>query len=176
MRRRTIAQIAMLLCVVGVVDAAQAAEGSGLQVSGSLRLSYFSSSRDLNQLGDIPVLTGEIEIEQPIADDQRIEFKLRATEEGLFRDSDTSVKMDNAYWSLRTERIALRFGLQRVRWGMADGINPTDFFTPSDNAVLLPLEDDRYLAVPALRADVHVSDNDSVSLIAEPGFTATRLP
>lgn len=176
MGRRTIAQVLMLVCIGGAINAAQAAEGSGPQVSGSLRFSYFSSSRDLNQLGDLPVLTGEIELEQSIADNQRIEFKVRATEEGLFRDSDTRVKVDNAYWSLRTERIALRFGLQRVRWGMADGINPTDFFTPSDNTVLLPLEDDRYLAVPALRADVHVSDNDSISLIAEPGFTATRLP
>ncbi len=176
MCRRTIAQIAMLLCIVGVVDAAQAEEGNGPQIGGSLRLSYFSSSRDLNQLGGIPVLTGEIEIEQSIADDQRIEFKIRATEEGLFRDSDTQVKVDNAYWSLRTEHVALRFGLQRVRWGMADGINPTDFFTPSDHTALLPLEDDRYLSVPALRADVHVRDNDSISLIAEPGFTATRLP
>lgn len=169
-------QIFALICIGSAVCSAQAEAGGGPQIDGSLRLSWLSSSRDLNSAGDIPVMTGEIEIKQSITDDQRIELKARVINEDAFRDAHTRVRVDNAYWFMRTERVDLRIGQQRIRWGKADGINPTDFFTPSDFTVLLLLDDDRYRSVPAVRADVHLNHTDSISLVAEPSFTPTLLP
>ncbi len=174
--RRTVARALVFVCIGGAACAARAGEGEGPQVNGSLRFSWFGSSRDLNDVGGIPVLTGEFELKQSIGDDQRIEFKARASAEDVSGDVRTRLRVDNAYWFLRTERVDLRLGQQRIRWGKADGINPTDFFTPSDYRVLLPLEDDRYRSVPAVRADLHLNDTDSLSLVAEPGFTPTRIP
>lgn len=174
--RRIVAQTLVLLCTGAHAVCAQGQDSGGPDISGSLRLSHFTSSRDLNDIDNVPVVSAEIELKQKISDDQRIEVKVKATVDDFFRNGNTRIKWDNAYWFLRTERVDLRLGQQKIRWGKADGINPTDFFTPSDYTVPLPLEDDRYLSVPAIRADIHINDTESISLVAEPGFTPTKLP
>ncbi len=174
--RRIVAPTLALLCAGVHPVFAQSEESSGPDISGSLRFSYFSSSRDLNDVEHIPVVSAEIEIKQRISDNQSFELNVEATVDDFFRDSNTRIKWDSAYWFLRTDRIDLRIGQQKIRWGKADGINPTDFFTPIDFTVPLPLEDDRYLSVPAIRADIHINDTESISLVAERGFTPTRIP
>ncbi len=188
--RRILAQALALLCMsthAGVGQAQDAAAESGAadnrasdsggpDISGSLRLSYFTSSRDLNDVDGVPVISAELGIEQDITDNQSVEVTVRATVDDVFRDGNTRVRWNNAYWFLRTQRVDLRVGQQKIRWGKADGINPTDFFTPIDYTVTLPLEDDRYLSVPAVRTDLHINDTDSVSLVAAAGFTPTRIP
>lgn len=174
--RRIVARTLALLCAGMHPAFAQEQESSGPEISGSLRLSYFSSSRDLDDVEHVPVVSAEIEIKQKVADNQSFELNVKATVDDFFREGDTRIKWDSAYWFLRTDRIDLRLGQQKIRWGKADGINPTDFFTPIDYTVPLPLEDDRYLSVPAIRADLHINDTDSISLVAEPGFTPTRIP
>jgi len=175
---RAIARLLLPLCTgfAAFPVQAQVQDGGRTALSGSLRLSYFSSSRDLDDVRHFPVATGEAEIRHTLSENQRLELKARVIVEDPGRAGHTNTQWIDAHWFARSERVDLRVGQQKIRWGKADGINPTDFFTPIDYTVPLPLEDDRYLSVPAIRTDVHMNDMDSVSLVVEPDFTPTSLP
>jgi hypothetical protein len=165
-----------LVVLLGVTPPGTAEEGGAPTLSGSLRLDYFSSSRDLDERDDVWGATAELKLQQSLADAQQLELEARLSREDFTRDGRNRVQWISAYWFARGERVDWRIGQQKVRWGKADGINPTDFFTPIDYAVLLPLEADRYLSVPAVRADVQIDDASSLSLVAEPDFTPSVLP
>lgn len=164
------------LCGCCLGGLAQAQDEGLTTLSGSARLSYFSSSRDLDEIDNVAIASAEFELRHSLSEDQRFEVKTRLLAEDLTREARTHAHWINAYWFIRSPNVDLRIGQQKIRWGKADGINPSDFFTPIDYTILLPLEDDRYLSVPAVRADVHVSDTDSVSAVVEPDFTPSRVP
>jgi hypothetical protein len=176
---RTSAALARLMIQLGgccAVASAWAQDADDTALSGSARLSYFSSSRDLNNLDDVAVASAEIDIRHALSEDQRLEVETRILGEDLTREGRTRADWISAYWFIRSAHMDLRIGQQKIRWGKADGINPTDFFTPIDYTILLPLEDDRYLSVPAVRADLHVSDTGTLSAVIEPDFTPSRVP
>ncbi|QSX77643.1 DUF1302 family protein [Agrilutibacter solisilvae] len=166
-----------LMAPLGIVAAlASPAAAFAADLSGSLRLSYFSSSRDLDDVRGVQALTGEIEWKQDIGPAHRLEVKGRSTLFGHGSLARTRTHWSSALWHARFEHADLRLGQQKIRWGKADGINPTDFFTPVDYTTVLPLEDDRYLSVPAARLDLHLSDVDSLSMVVGDGFTPSRIP
>lgn len=175
-----VARLMLQLCGCCAVASVQAQDddqdGGSTTLSGSARLSYFSSSRDLDEIDNVAVGSAELELRHSLSEEQRIEVETRLIAEDLTRDGRTRARWISAYWFLRSPHVDLRIGQQKIRWGKADGINPSDFFTPIDYTILLPLEDDRYLSVPAIRADVHVSDTDSLSAVVEPDFTPSRVP
>ncbi|MGN6150966.1 MAG: hypothetical protein ACTHOH_03015 [Lysobacteraceae bacterium] len=166
--------------IAGAADSTDADTGASFPrpvVGGNVRVGWFGSTRDLDDRRDPMQVSTELSLKQSIGDDARLEFKVRALREDAFGGSArTRVDWLQALWFLRTERVDLRIGRQKVRWGKADGLNPGDFFTPIDYTVLLPLEDDRYLSVPAIRADVHLDDTDSLSLVAAKDVAPTRIP
>jgi hypothetical protein len=164
------------LCGCLAAASLQAQDGDSTTLSGSARLSYFSSSRDLDDLSNVAVASAELKLRHTLSEDQRFEAETRIIAEDATREGRTRARWISAYWFLRSAHVDLRIGQQKIRWGKADGINPSDFFTPIDYSILLPLEDDRYLSVPAVRADVHVSDTDSLSAVIEPDFTPSRVP
>lgn len=153
---------------------AQAAQP--LEASASLRLSYFTSTRDLDSLQGVQAITGEWELGQEVSDAHRWDIAGRVTFYGAKGLERTRTHWRSVAWHTRMERADVRVGQQLVRWGKADGINPIDFFTPVDHTSILPLEDDRYLSVPAARVDLHVDDSRSLSMVATAGFTPSRLP
>lgn len=175
-RPAAVARLFIQLCGCCAAASVQAQDDDSTTLSGSARLTYFSSSRDLDDLSNVAVGSAELEIKHSLSQDQRLELETRVTAEDLTRDGRTRARWISAYWFLRSPHVDVRIGQQKIRWGKADGINPSDFFTPIDYTILLPLEDDRYLSVPALRADVHVSDTDSLSAVIEPDFTPSRVP
>jgi hypothetical protein len=155
---------------------AQNQDGSSTSVSASLRLDYFSSSRELDDVSNVLGASLDVDLTHRFGDNQRLEVEGRLSREDLLRDDRQYFRLINGFWLARWERVDLRIGQQKIRWGKADGINPTDFFTPIDYTVLLPLEEDRYLSVPAVRTDVQVGKTSTVSLVVSPNFTPTRLP
>lgn len=144
--------------------------------SGLLRADYFSSSRDLDDVRAVLGASTELKASHAFSSDASVHLEGRWSREDLARDSRDNSRLINAYWHAKGERIDARIGQQKIRWGKADGINPTDFFTPLDYTVLLPLESDRYLSVPAARVDLLVNEGNTLSLVLEPDFTPSRLP
>lgn len=76
------------------------------------------------------------------------------------------------YLDLKLGPLDLRLGKQKIRWGRADGFNPTDNIIPYD---YLETFDDQRLAVPALKADVYFS-RTNVEFAWLPFYVPTRLP
>jgi hypothetical protein len=90
-------------------------------------------------------------------------------ERGLRRPAGS---ISELYLDAKVGRVDLRLGKQRVRWGRADGFNPTDNIIPYD---YLETFDDERLAVSALKADAYFT-NTSVQFVWMPWYTPTRLP
>ncbi len=76
------------------------------------------------------------------------------------------------YLDVKLGRVDLRAGKQRIRWGRADGFNPTDNIAPYD---YLQTFNDERPAVTALRADAYLARAD-LELVWLPYYTPTRLP
>ncbi len=76
------------------------------------------------------------------------------------------------YFDLKLGRTDLRAGMQEMRWGRADGYNPTDNLIPYD--YLDTFSNDR-LAVPALKADTYIGQA-RIEAAWIPFYTPTRLP
>ncbi len=76
------------------------------------------------------------------------------------------------YCDLHLGRIDLRVGQQQIRWGRADGFNPTDNLIPYD---YLDTFSDQRLPVTALKADVYAGKS-KLEAAWIPFFTPTRLP
>jgi hypothetical protein len=155
---------------------ARAQSGDSTSISASLRLDYFSASRDLNGTDNLFGANGEFKFKHAFSSSQRVEAEVRISRNDLTRDGDDDVRWLGAYWFFRSGPVAVWLGQQKIRWGKADGLNPSDFFTPIDYTVALPLEADRYQAIPALRTDIAIGEIDTLSIVVEPHFTASRFP
>src|SRR5437867_3926579 len=76
------------------------------------------------------------------------------------------------YVDAKLGRLDLRAGKQEIRWGRADGFNPTDNLLPYD--YLKTFSDER-ITVPALKADAFLG-RARLEGAWIPFFTPTRLP
>ena len=76
------------------------------------------------------------------------------------------------YADVKLGRVDLRMGQQQIRWGRADGWNPTDNLIPYD--YLNTFADER-IAVPALKADAYAG-RARFEAAWIPFYTPTRLP
>jgi hypothetical protein len=73
---------------------------------------------------------------------------------------------------IRSMLLVYFFGKQQIRWGRADGFNPTDNIIPYD---YLDTFADERLAVPSLKADVYFG-RTNFEWVWVPFYTPTRLP
>jgi hypothetical protein len=76
------------------------------------------------------------------------------------------------YFDMKLGRIDLRAGKQEIRWGRADGFNPTDNLIPYD---YLSTFDDSRLGVTALKADAYLGQA-RIEAAWIPFYSPTRLP
>jgi hypothetical protein len=76
------------------------------------------------------------------------------------------------YVDAKLGRMDLRIGSQQIRWGRADGFNPTDNAVPYG---YLDLFSDARIAVPAAKADLYTG-KARFEAAWIPFFTPTRLP
>ena len=143
----------------------------------ALRNDYYSSSRSLDDSRNWLGATGDLKLAWALNSGDRVDVDVRSGVYGIGQaQSFGNTQWINGYWLHKGEQVDWRIGQQRISWGRADAVNPTDFFTPHDYTVYLPLEEDQRLSVPAVRADVQVNDNDVLSLVGQPGFIPSRLP
>jgi hypothetical protein len=76
------------------------------------------------------------------------------------------------YLDAKLPHLDLRLGKQQIRWGRADGFNPTDNVIPYD---FLDTFSDERLAVTALKADAYFG-RANIEGVWVPFYTPTRLP
>jgi hypothetical protein len=80
--------------------------------------------------------------------------------------------LSELYLDAKLGHVDLRVGKQQIRWGRADGLNPTDNLIPYD---YLDTFSDVRLAVPALKTDVYLGQAN-FGFVWIPFYTPTRLP
>jgi hypothetical protein len=149
---------------------------SQTSVSGTLRADYYSSTRDLDDASGGLGVTGQVAVKHVVDDNLHLEAEARLTENRIGRRHDETLRWQKAFAAIRSGDLDFRIGQQRIRWGKADVVNPTDFFTPIDFRAPLPLEEDRYLSIAALRADWRIDDTKTLSLVVQPDFVPSELP
>jgi hypothetical protein len=171
-KRGLLRALALLCCLVASAALAQ----EQTSVSGLLRMDYMSSSRDLDDRVGNAGATAQIKAKHAADNGLRVEFETRVTQSNLLHHRDEIWRLLSGFAEIERDDVSLRIGQQRVRWGKADVINPTDFFTPIDFRVPLPLEEDRYLSIPALRTDWRFDDTQNLSLVIEPAWVRSELP
>jgi hypothetical protein len=166
-----------LAVLAGLVTPCHAAEGasagsSGL--SGWWRVDAFSSTRTLDDRDGAASAELGLKYSRDLGAEDRLRFEGSLVRD--LRDHQSRGRLTDAYWQRRGDKIDWRIGQQKVTWGKADGINPTDFFTPHDYTTLQPFEEDQRRSIPALRADIAASEGHSLSVVLSPDFTAERQP
>lgn len=80
--------------------------------------------------------------------------------------------LSELYLDAKLGRVDLRVGKQQIRWGRADGFNPTDNLIPYD---YLDTFSDVRVAVPALKTDIYLAQTN-LEFVWIPFYTPTRLP
>ena len=158
----------------GLAGVARADDG---QVSTWVRIDGFSSSRQLdNEVGTGSLSVG-LKATYDLGPSDRLRFmnEVLVAPRGDHGDYD-DLRLTDLLWQHSGSWLDVRIGEQRITWGKADGINPTDFFTPRDYTVLQPKETDQRLSVPAVRADVALAEGLTLSLVGQPFFISSQLP
>jgi hypothetical protein len=164
----------VVLTVLALAGAAGTARADDGKASTWVRLDGFSSSRSLDdEMGDGSISLGlKDSYDLGSSDRLRFEGQVRVDQRGDRGD----VPIAEALWQHSGSWLDLRIGQQRIAWGKADGLNPTDFFTPHDLTALQPFEADQRRSIPAVRADAAIADDLTLSLVFQPLFVETRLP
>ncbi|MBN1496666.1 MAG: hypothetical protein JXA07_07850 [Spirochaetes bacterium] len=86
------------------------------------------------------------------------------------------VLANELYLRWLTAHTDLKIGTQTIRWGTADVINPTSYFTPMDlREVFFKDEDEMFLGVHAVSLSLLFGDY-SLQLVCAPIASATLLP
>mgnify|MGYP002277005038 CR=1 FL=1 len=90
-----------------------------------------------------------------------------------YNSSIDEIELTELYSELYFPSVDLTIGKQRIAWGKADGINPTDYFNPEDFTD--PFAEENKINIAALRAKKYYQDW-VFDLVWSPIFEANKLP
>ena len=138
-----------------------------IEISGVLssRFDLEFSSTSINQFIDGALklsITDEIESDRFV----KLEAEFSNQKEQLIR-------LKEAFMDIYFESTDLRIGQQRIAWGKADGINPTDNFNPVNYT--RPFAEDNRIEIPALRLK-HYYEDWIFDVVWVPFFIPAKLP
>lgn len=131
------------------------AEESGLNLNGSIRGGYWSSSRTLDDKQNIGVTSIWLKSAPRLASDASLFMEGWIMNQDLFHSEETKGEIREGYLELNYGRLGIRAGKQIIQWGRADSINPTDNLTPWNYT--LPFTEDNELrsGVPSFKANYY---------------------
>jgi hypothetical protein len=112
--------------------------------------------------------TLELSITDQVTSDHfiKLEAEFSTQKEQIFR-------LKEAFMDIYFESTDLRIGQQRIAWGKADGINPTDNFNPVNYT--RPFAEDNRIEIPALRLK-HYYEDWIFDVVWVPFFIPAKLP
>ncbi len=145
-------------------------------LSGSLRLDYFRSSKDLDDRTDFLGGTAQLKLLPTFSSavDGKVEARVTNPDIGDGGGADSTLL--EAYLTAHFAHADLRLGKQIVAWGRADGVNPTDNLTPHDFKVLLPFEEDQRFGLTALKLDYYVTPEYTFTFFSAPLSEPAKFP
>jgi hypothetical protein len=158
-----------------------------LNLSGSIRLDYFSSSRSLDGRSHLAGGGFYLRVAPRVTDRVSAVFDGWVRNASPFEGEPTHGKVREAFIDLGWGPLDVRIGKQLIVWGRADRINPTDNLTPRDFTLLVPEDDDQRSGTTALKATLHegglaftgiwipVFEPDVIPFAARPGIVFREI-
>jgi len=147
-----------------------------LSLSGSLRLGYWSSTRNLD--GKKPIGSAMLwaKAKRDLSPKLSAYGEAWLTSRGPVDRGETRGELREAYLNLKLAHFDIRAGRQIFAWGRADAINPTANLSGEDLTLLTPDSEDRKFGTTAVRMRYYLPHSLSVSGIWLPEFRSTRFP
>jgi hypothetical protein len=148
------------------------------RVTTLLRMDYFQFSNGLDGAESFVGATLQIKALPRITEalDGKIEWRGSTGDLRDRRGYGPESDLLEAYITTHFRQADLRIGKQIIAWGRADGINPTDNLTPRDFVVLLPLEEDQRFGTTAIKLDIYLSRELTLTAFTSSFFEPARLP
>jgi len=153
--RRTLGVAILALLLSPALSIAQTSSETLLHrigLSGSLRGSYWSSSRELDDRQHFFGSALWLKAAPRLGERLSILAEGWVRNEELLHEDATRGQLREAYLETGWGPLDLRIGKQIVAWGRADRINPTDNLTAKNFTLLDPDDDDQRLGTPAVKA------------------------
>ena len=176
--RRTLGVAILALLLSPALSIAQTSAETpfrGFGLSGSLRGSYWSSSRELDDRQHFFGSALWLKAAPRLGERLSILAEGWVRNEELFHEGATDGELREAYLETGWGPLDLRVGKQIVAWGRADRINPTDNLSPRDFTLLVPDDDDQRPGTPAVKATYHLPWV-SVTALWLPKFEPHTIP
>lgn len=149
---------------------------AALGLSGSLRLGYWSATRNLD--GKRPIGSAMLwaKTKRDLSPGLSAFGEAWLGTRGPFDGGEAKGELREAYLSLKRTHYDVRAGRQIFAWGRADAINPTANLSGEDLTLLTPDSEDRKVGTTAVRIRYFLPHSLSVSGAWLPEFRSTRFP
>lgn len=149
---------------------------NSIGLTGSLRLGYWSATRDLD--GRKPIGSAMLWAKSKHESSSHLATFGEAwlASRGPIDHGETRAELREAYLDLKWEKFELRGGRQVFAWGRADAINPTANLSGEDLTLLTPDSEDRKFGTTAIRTRFFLPHSLSLTGIWLPEFRPTRFP
>ncbi|MBN2395879.1 MAG: hypothetical protein JXC36_05365 [Candidatus Atribacteria bacterium] len=154
--------VVLLICLTVPVFA-----NNDMEINGVLNSRF---DLEFDSVNIDPFINGTLEltIANEIASDSF--FKLEAE---LSTQKEQILRIKEAFLDFYFKSTDLRLGQQRIAWGKADGINPTDHFNPVDYT--RPFAEENRIEIPALRLK-HYRNDWIIDMVWAPFFIPSKFP
>lgn len=120
---------------------------------------------------DFPAIFGEFALQAKVSKNRSFLYgDIRFREGIFFSERKSIIQLKEAYSGYMGEKASFYIGNQIVKWGRADGFNPSDNICPNDYFFLSTDPDDQRLSNFMLRAKLLLFLNTELELIAIPVF------
>jgi len=147
----------------------------GTELSGSLRGSYWSSSRSLNNNDNLGVASAWLRGRSQLAPGVSLVADAWLMNDELFQAGATSALLREGYLDLTFGSLDLRVGQQIIAWGRADRINPTDNLTSRNFTLLVPEDSDQRTGTTGIKATYHWGSTSFIGVWL-PTFQSDIIP
>ncbi|MBI3755458.1 MAG: hypothetical protein HY265_04775 [Deltaproteobacteria bacterium] len=143
-------------------------------IEGSIRTDVFSSSRSLDEQTDLVDVSLQLKA-SPQWDSIKDYGEAWFRADDLFGGNNYRGYLREAYLGWDGADGSIRLGRQRIIWGRADQVNPTDNLTPRDYTLRVPETDDQRQGAYAMKGDYFWRDL-TITGIAIPVFKPSNIP
>ena len=130
-----------------------------LELNGSVRAGYFSSSRKLDGKNDLGTGSVWLKATPNIGEGISMVAQGWVRNDDSFRATENSTKLQEGYLQFSAGNVDYRVGKQIIVWGRADRLNPTDNLTRRNFTLLTPEEDDQRIGALAAKITYYSHEN-----------------
>lgn len=145
-----------------------------MSTSGSLRAAVASSDRQLSDRSPVAPVSASVRSQLRLNSGLRLAFDGQLGNRVQAGDAPLGVTRE-LYADFRADDLTVTLGRQKIVWGRADALNPTDYFGARNYTRMVAEDDDQRLGVDALRLRYGIGPG-AFEVVVEPRLRSTKIP